>query len=179
MIFFYAILLLNSLFEANVRYTAQELSCVEGGMQLKYEGNHYPVELFNVDLSGEGYLYACSLIEDASVVTFEFDESVNQNTPLSLWIFLDGELLQKQLIQSEMAEVRIANPTYKYMDQCQSAEQSTQVFAPQSIYKEASYTGKGSLVCFVLISVTSVYILIWILLSRRKRKKIVSSEDPK
>lgn len=169
MILFYAIVLLNSIFEANVRYTAQELNCVEGQMVLRYEGNNYPIELFNVDLNAEGYLAACSLIEDASVITFEFDESVNRDTPFSLWVFLDGELLQKQLIQSEMASVRVANPTYKYMDQCRDAEESMQVFAPQMIYKEADYTQKGGIVCLTLISATLIYCAVWFFLAKRKK----------
>lgn len=146
-------------------------------MQIRYEGNSYPVELFNVDLSAEGYLEACSLIEDASVITFEFDESVNRDTPFSVWVFLDGVLLQKQLIQKELATVRIANPTYKYMDQCQNAEESTQVFAPQIIYKEATYTGKGNMLCLILVSITGMYCFLWFLFAKRKKRKQPAEES--
>lgn len=170
MILFVAFVLLNSLFEANVLYTAQSMSCVDGGMQINYEGNVYPVELFNIDLSAEGYLHACSLIDHASVITFEFDESINRDTPLNLWIFLDGELLQERLIQDGKAIVRIHNPTYKYMDRCMRLNDSTDVFAPQSIYKDSNYTNKGARICLFLVSATVIYIVGWLGLMIRKRK---------
>ena len=171
MILFVALFLMNSIFEANVLYTAQSMSCVDGGMQVEYEGNVYPVELFNVDLSADGYLRACSLIEKSSILTFEFDESVSFDTPLSLWLFIDGELLQEKLIQEGFAQIRIANPTYKYMDQCLKVTESTDVFAPEKIYKDANYTNKGTKVCLFLISATAIYAISWLGLTIRKRKR--------
>ena len=86
------------------------------------------------------------------------------------------------MIQDGKATVRIHNPTYKYMDQCMKLNDSTDVFAPQSIYKDSNYTNKGVRICLFLVSATVIYIVWWLglmIIKRKNESALVGDEKNK
>lgn len=60
----------------------------------------------------------------------EIDDHVAQTSPLPVWLFADGELVQRLLIEEGLASVSISNPEYTYAAQLQAA-QSQPVICPR------------------------------------------------
>lgn len=179
MIFFYAMVLFQLLFKPETLYSADSLVCKGNEMQMEVNGDVFPVSLFNIDYKEGGYLEACSLIEEASAVTFEFDSSVNQDSPFLLWIFLDGKLLQETLLERGKADILIANPTYKYMDECLKARQGSDTMAIQGFYHAGEDSGRGIYLCAALSAFTVIYAsgLTCCLVRSRKNKRISADKN--
>ena len=79
-----------------------------------------PVQLFNVTLSEEGQQRACAMVNQAEQVSFEIDDHVEQLYPLPVWLFCDGQLLQRVLVEEGVAQVNIRNPEYAYQAQLEA-----------------------------------------------------------
>ena len=61
-------------------------------------------------------------MSQAETLTLEIDDHVAQTSPLPVWLFADGELVQRLLIEEGLASVSISNPEYTYAAQLQAAQ---------------------------------------------------------
>lgn len=114
----------------NLTYTAEEWNCDQGQITVVLHEQSLPVTLFDIELTETGKTRACEILNQAASVTFEIDDHVAQTTPLPVWLFADGELVQRLLVEEGAASVSISNPDYTYAAQLKAAS-SKPVHCPQ------------------------------------------------
>lgn len=69
--------------------------------------------------------YTCNALKNASQIVLEYDSSSTKEDKYGrklAWIFVDGELLQKKLIEKGYAKVAYLYGDYKYTNQLKKAE---------------------------------------------------------
>lgn len=71
--------------------------------------------------------YACSLLKGANKIEVEYDAKAlkkdKYNRELA-WIYVDGKLLQEELIEKGFGQVNYVNSEYKYLDNLCESEKS-------------------------------------------------------
>ena len=73
--------------------------------------------------------YTCNKIKNAKVIELEYDEDSDKLDKYNrhlVWIFVDGELLQKKLVSKGFASVTYLYGDYKYTDELEEAEQDAE-----------------------------------------------------
>ncbi len=73
--------------------------------------------------------YTCNKIKNAEVIELEYDEDSNKLDKYNrhlVWVFVDGELLQKKLVSKGLASVAYLYGDYKYTDELEATEQDAE-----------------------------------------------------
>ena len=170
MAFFLLLLELSGL-SWNMTYTAQEWHCEEGQITLVMHDQLIPIELFDIALSEEGKVQACAILNEAKTVTFEIDDHVAQDNPLPVWLFSDGQLVQRLLIEQGAAEITIRNPDFTYASQLEAAQSKPVRAQPTSSGIREYSRRRGQLgLAFLCFSISGVLILkVMLRVSARRR----------
>ena len=69
--------------------------------------------------------FTCKKIKEAKKIVLEFDEESDRKDKYGrylVWVFVDGNLLQEQLIENGLAEIAYLYGDYKYIDVLENAE---------------------------------------------------------
>ncbi len=69
--------------------------------------------------------YTCSMLTNAKVIEIEYDENASGTDKYGRdlgWIFVDGELLQKKIIESGLGKIAYLYDDYKYTSILEEAE---------------------------------------------------------
>ena len=103
-----------------------------------YQQEEMKLELFNVDISDEGWQYLNERINEASKITIEFDPSSQIQSPYSVYLFADGSLLQEELIEKQLASIQIRNPEYTYESKMEEASHQQMVMASVDVKEETT-----------------------------------------
>ena len=150
----------------NLTYTAEEWNCDQGQITVVLHEQSLPVSLFDVELTDAGKIRACEIVSQAETLTLEIDDHVAQTTPLPVWLFADGELVQRLLIEEGLASVSISNPEYTYAAQLQP------VIARGSVSSVTEYSRRrGEVGLAILCFMTSGFLVLWILASCHTRRR--------
>lgn len=70
--------------------------------------------------------YTCDLVTNAKKIEIEYDENCSKKdlyNRLLVWVFVDGELLQKKLIENGYAKVAYVYDDYKYVNELEKAQE--------------------------------------------------------
>ena len=70
--------------------------------------------------------YTCKRIKESKEIILEFDEDSDKQDKYDrylVWVFLDGKLLQEELVSKGLASVTYLYGDYKYTDKLESIEQ--------------------------------------------------------
>lgn len=70
--------------------------------------------------------YTCSTLQNAKEITLEYDPNSEPSDKYKrelVWVFVDGELLQKQLIAQGLAKVDYLYGDYRYTDELLQAQE--------------------------------------------------------
>lgn len=70
--------------------------------------------------------YTCNLVKSAKKIEIEYDDGSDKTDKydrLLVWVFVDGELLQKKLIENGYAEVAYLYGDYKYTSELQDVQE--------------------------------------------------------
>lgn len=73
--------------------------------------------------------YTCSKLKEAEEIKLEYDNDSDEKDKYDrhlVWVFVDGELLQKKLISKGFASVAYLYGDYKYTEELESAEQDAE-----------------------------------------------------
>ena len=92
------------------RYPITLENCETEHIVVKDKGDPFEITLFNLKTDEAGWKKTCSLLKDAAQIEMEIDPSTQISEPLPAYLFIDGELLQKRLIQENHAYTLIHNP---------------------------------------------------------------------
>lgn len=119
-------------------------SCVDGDtikILLKNEEKIYTVRMLAIDTpesvhpqkeveyyGKEASEYTCELVTNAKKIEIEYDENsdkLDKYERLLVWVFVDGELLQKKLIENGYAKVAYLYDDYKYTEELLAIQEKT------------------------------------------------------
>lgn len=104
------------------KYPVNLKSCNNDQILIEYNQEQYSLELFNlVETNEQSRAQVCRLLNEASEIQIEIDPLIQISEPIKAYVFVDGTLLQKQMIQMELALPKINHPHYKYHSQMQVA----------------------------------------------------------
>lgn len=73
--------------------------------------------------------YTCNKLKNAEKIELEYDDDSDKTDKYDrhlVWVFVDGELLQKKLIEKGYANVAYLYGNYKYTDKLEEAEQEAE-----------------------------------------------------
>ena len=103
------------------------VSCVDGDTAtFIIDGKEEKVRFLAIDAlevneyyGKEASNYVCHALENASTITLEFEESSYRDkyNRVLAWAFVDGKLLQEELISRGLAQVKYLYDDYKYVDE--------------------------------------------------------------
>lgn len=143
------------------RYPITLENCETEHIVVKDKGDPFEITLFNLKTDEAGWKKTCSLLKDAARIEMEIDPSTQISEPLPAYLFIDGELLQKRLIQENHAYTLIHNPEYLYEKELLDIEESESVMAitENEPYTQDMRTQGRLFFLFILLSwgIMSVY----------------------
>lgn len=73
--------------------------------------------------------YTCNKLTNANEIKLEYDEDSDETDKYDrhlVWVFVDGELLQKKLVSKGLASVAYLYGDYKYTEELETAEQEAE-----------------------------------------------------
>ena len=112
------------------RYTVTYHSCEPERIIVEDGKERFEIVLFNLKISDEqGWDRTCTILQTAEKLEIEVDPSSQISEPLNVYLFADGELLQKTLVREDHAYTLIHNPEYLYEEELLAMEESTSVMA--------------------------------------------------
>lgn len=68
--------------------------------------------------------YTCKALSDANKITIEYDKDKEDHYGRTLaWVFVDGSLLQEELVRNGLADIKYMEDYFKYKDVLEKAQQ--------------------------------------------------------
>lgn len=78
-----------------------------------------PIEPYGKEASD----FTCSLLSEANDITLEFEEDkYDKYDRMLAWVFVDGKLLQEELLKEGYAQVKYVYDDYKYINRIKKAQ---------------------------------------------------------
>lgn len=133
--------------------------------------------------------FTCDTLKKADEIVLEFDSNSDKTDKYDrylVWVFVDGKLLQKELISKGYAEVAYLYDDYKYTEELEKAQEKTKKkkIGIWSLEEEATeskvegnessinniYDDKYSNIVFIAVGVAIILIFIF---SEKGRKSII------
>ena len=116
---------------ANERKTVTLAKCTDGDTaHFLVDGNDTTVRFLAVDtpeytkekepFGKEASEFTCSALQKANVIELEYDEGSDREDKYGrqlAWVFVDGELLQRELVAQGLAEVKYIYGDYAYSEE--------------------------------------------------------------
>lgn len=122
---------------ANTRKTVQFSKCTDGDTaHFLMDGEDITVRFLAIDTpeytkekepyGKEASEYTCSAISNATQIELEYDDGSDTSDKYGrhlAWVYVDGRLLQKELVQEGLAEVAYLYGDYAYTDELYEAQE--------------------------------------------------------
>lgn len=116
--------------------------------------------------------YTCSMLTNAKVIEIEYDENASGTDKYGRdlgWIFVDGELLQKKIIESGLGKIAYLYDDYKYTSILEEAESQ----AKENKVGMWSDVTTTKLPSYLYIIIGSAVLAILCIFSKSIRNKVV------
>ena len=116
--------------------------------------------------------YTCSLLKNANKIEIEYDSNSNKTDKYNrhlVWVFVDGELLQKKVIKKGYAEVAYLYGDYKYTNKL---EEALEVAKKNKVGMWSDYTEDDVNYIYIIVFVGIVIVIC--VFSDSFRKKVFS-----
>ena len=139
------IILLTSIFFIGInniyaKETVKFSDCVDGDtIKVLLDNKKYTIRMLAVDTpesvhptkvieyyGKEASEYTCNLVKNAKKLEIEYDDNSDKTDKydrLLVWVFVDGKLLQKELISNGYAKVAYLYDDYKYTKELENAQE--------------------------------------------------------
>lgn len=120
--------------------------------------------------------YVCRKLKEANTITLEYDDGSDKTDKYDrvlAWVYVDGTLLQKELIEQGLAEVKYLYGDYAYTKELQTLEKEAKA---QKLGMWSETTKHEEQVPYMMTAIGGVLlILAGVFLTRgRKRKKLIA-----
>lgn len=80
------------------------------------ENNKEKIEFYGPEASA----YTCKILKEAAIIELEYDGNSTKTDKYNrhlMWVFADGVLVQKNLVENGYAEIKYIKGKYKYLDE--------------------------------------------------------------
>lgn len=152
------------------RYGVSYVSCEPQRIIVEDSKERFEITLFNLKIHEEaGWEKVCHMMENAEVLELEIDPSAQVSEPLPVYLFADGELIQKTLVRENHAYTLIHNPEYLYEEELLALEESTTTMAIKEAVNETN-SGQSNGWLFLLFIFASWVITILLAIVDYKQK---------
>lgn len=170
---------------ANTKIEVELIKCTDGDTaHFLINGHDTTVRFLAIDtpeytkekepFGKEASDFTCQALQNANIIELEYDEGSQKTDKYGrdlAWVFVDGELLQKQLVSSGLAEVRYVYGDYAYTNELYEA----QAQAKQNklyLWSEGD-ASDGALIASIAATIGGIVILLLTVSNvKGKRKKI-------
>lgn len=135
--------------------TVELEKCNEKQLIFTYENERIETDFFNlVFTSPKARIQACELLNDADTIKIQKERNIQD---LKVYVFTEGKLFQKELIDLELAEVMIDYSDYIYYEEIKKEEKIQVISNPnETIDYQKSW--------IILISLVTVCIFLLLIL---------------
>lgn len=164
---------------ANTRKTVQFSKCTDGDTaHFLMDGEDITVRFLAIDTpeytkekepyGKEASEYTCSAISNATQIELEYDDGSDTSDKYGrhlAWVYVDGRLLQKELVEEGLAEVAYLYGDYAYTDELYEAQEQAKdkglnIWSGEEASEDASlllvYGGTAlGIVAIILISLSN------------------------
>lgn len=126
----------------------------------------------------EASKYTCSLLTNANTIEIEYDSNSDKNDKYNrhlVWVFVDGELLQKKIIEEGLAEVAYLYGDYKYTNVLKAAQNEAK--EKQLGLWSNKVKAKNNTSVYIFIAI--IILVIICIFSKKTRNKVISSAKSK
>lgn len=134
-------------------------SCDISQIQVKINDQKETIQLFNIQVIEERYL--CQRLQQANTITLEKEPFSNE-----YYVFVDGTLLQKELLSKGYARLKIANPTYQYGQEMIDA--SRHIRKTNQHHKVMFQPQKASVAILYWFIILAIWLIMGFFLKKRK-----------
>lgn len=169
--------------KANTRKTVEFSKCTDGDTaHFLIDGKDTTVRFLAIDTpeytkekepyGKEASDYTCSAITNAKNIELEYDDGSQVSDKYGrvlAWVFVDGTLLQKQLIEEGLAEVAYVYGDYAYTVELEEAQEQAKQ-KRINIWSDEAIEEESTLMIYVG-SLLGVVLIVIIALSNTKGKK--------
>lgn len=94
--------------------------CNEKQLIFTYQNEKIETDFFNITFtSPASRIQACEMLQEANIIKIQKETLIQD---FKVYIFMDDKLLQKELIQLELAEIIINYPDYAYTEEMKKEE---------------------------------------------------------
>lgn len=126
--------------------------CDEEGLVLTHDEQSFQASFFNVHFVDEtAHDKACELLMNAHRVEVEIDPQSSHDQPIDVYLFTDGYLFQKELIEKGLARISIRNPEYLYEAQMEGVEEIKPVMAETVVFVDHKEVDWFYLPCLLMV----------------------------
>lgn len=162
-------------------YNVSYVSCTPEEIVVRHKDENLKIALFNIAITkDEAKKITCDVLKHAKKIQMEIDPSSKIEEVLPVYVFVDGKLLQEELIEKSLAYPLIKNPEYTYEERLEKAVQSTQVMAEAGNEKAKKDTFPIIAPIFLaLIVVIWILMVVRLIYNYKKKMKINKKKDGK
>lgn len=169
--------------QAGERFQVDLKKCVDGDtawfyyndteMKTRFLAINTPESTNKIEEYGkEASEFTCNELTNAKIIELEYDDNsdkLDKYDRYLAWVFVDGELLNKKIIDNGLAEVKYLYGDYKYTDILQKAEENAKS-KKLGMWSNNSGTFISNNICIIII--VGIIILCLIITSKVKNKNV-------
>ncbi len=167
---------------ANERKTVTLAKCTDGDTaHFIVDGNDTTVRFLAVDTpeytkekepyGKEASEYTCSALKQADVIELEYDDGSDRTDKYGrelAWIFVDGALLQRELVAQGLAEVKYIYGDYAYTEELYEVQEKAK---KEQLHIWSGEAVKGSFDVVTIVTILGILLIAFLSLSQIKGKK--------
>ena len=126
----------------------------------------------------EASKYTCSMLTNANIIEIEYDSNSDKTDKYNrhlVWVFVDGELLQRKIIEEGLAEIAYLYGDYKYTDIlniAQSEAKNKQLGLWSNKTEANNNTVAYIFLCIIVLAIVCIF-------SKKTRTKVISKGKSK
>ena len=155
---------------------AKKTNCIINGKEYstRFLAIDTPESTTKVEEYGkEASEYTCNMLTEAAKIEIEYDSNSDKLDKYNrhlVWVFVDGNLLQKKIIENGLAEVAYLYGNYKYTSDLKKAQE----IAKEKEVGMWSNSVSDDNISPIYIIVAVILLIIICIFSKKARKKVVS-----
>ena len=126
----------------------------------------------------EASKYTCSMLTNANIIEIEYDSNSDKTDKYNrhlVWVFVDGELLQRKIIEEGLAEIAYLYGDYKYTDILNIA-QSEAKNKQLGLWSNRTETNNNT---FTYIFISIIILVIICIFNNKIRNKVINKGKSK
>lgn len=172
--------------DASEKQTVTLYKCVDGdtawfnlnnsNIKVRFLGIDTPESTNQIEEYGkEASNYTCDLLKTAKEIQIEYDDNSNKTDKYNrhlVWVFVDGKLIQEELLKEGLAEIKYIYGDYKYLNKLNKAQEEAKT-NKLNIWSNNEYYEEDNIIYTGIIIITLMLIIIIFKPKKSTVKKLI------